>query len=173
MPTRLRRSIAAALLLGLLGLAACRQAGGEGEFFAISGKLFVFNYRVATVSYMLVLKPLREMEEGQVAIASFEDPAGGEPIIVNQRVWPKLGKVTLESPPVRCVVKDRPYAVSLRIEGGQGEVLQSIETTITSSQDQSTMPDRPLVIGPGYTPNPELAGHPDGQLDEPDGCPPA
>ena len=26
------------------------------------------------------------------------------------------------------------------------------------------LPDRPLVVGPVYTPNPELAGHPDGKL---------
>ena len=26
------------------------------------------------------------------------------------------------------------------------------------------LPDRPLVVGPLYTPNPELVGHPDGKL---------
>ena len=35
---------------------------------------------------------------------------------------------------------------------------------MASSQDQSMLPDRPLVVGPLYTPNPELAGHPDGKL---------
>ena len=72
--------------------------------------------------------------------------------------------MTLESPPLTCVVKDRPYAVSIRIEDADGTVLQTIETTMTSSLDQSILPDRPLVVGPVYTLNPDLAGHPDGKL---------
>ena len=53
-------------------------------------------------------------------------------------------------------------------------VKQTIDTTITSSLDQTILPDRPLVVGPVYTPNPDLAGHPDGKLPEGTGvaCPP-
>jgi hypothetical protein len=108
-------------------------------------------------------------------VAAFENPAGGEPIVVRQKIWPNLAKTTIESPPLQCVVKDRPYAVTIRIEAADGTVLQTIETTMTSSENQDLLPDRPLVVGPVYTPNPELAGHPDGKLPgaakEP--CPPA
>lgn len=159
-----------ALLATVLVLGSCRDSG-DGDRFAISGKLFVFNYRVATANYLVTLKALAPMREGDIAVAMFEDPAGGEAIIVRQKIWPKLDKVTLESPPLRCIVKDRPYAVSIRIEDIQGKVLQTMETTMASSQDQTVLPDRPLVVGPLYTPNPELAGHPDGQLPE-DGRPP-
>ena len=81
--------------------------------------------------------------------------------------------MTLESPPLTCVVKDKPYAVSIRIEGADGTLLQTIETTMTSSRDQSILPDRPLVVGPVYELNQELAGHADGKLPgEPKpGCP--
>jgi hypothetical protein len=154
----------APLLVAVLALGACRDTGGEGEYFEIAGKLFVFNYRVATATYLINLRPLRPMREGETAVASFEDPAGGEPIVVRQKIWPKLEKTTIESPPLRCVVKDRPYQVSIRIEGADGRVLQTIETTMTSSEDQSLLPDRPLVLGPAYTPNPDLAGRPDGKL---------
>ena len=44
--------LAIGIALALLGLAACRESGGEGELFQISGKLFVFNYRVATATYL-------------------------------------------------------------------------------------------------------------------------
>ena len=73
------------------------------------------------------------------------------------------------------MVKDHPYQVSIRIEGPDGDLLQAIETTMVSSQDQAMLPDRPLVVGPGYQPNPELAGHPDGKLPGGRGvaCPPA
>lgn len=150
--------------VALLALGACRDSGGEGEYFQISGKLFVFNYRVATATYLVNLTALQPMREGEIAVASFEDPAGGAPIVVRQKIWPKLAKTTIESPPLRCVVKDRPYAVSIRIEGGDGKQMQLIETTMTSSEDQTLLPDEPLVVGPVYTPNPDLAGHPDGKL---------
>lgn len=164
------RSLVWLLSFGVLALASCREAGGEGDYFAVSGKLVVFNYRVATATYLLTLKPLRPMRDGQTAVATFENPAGGGPILVRQKVWPKLEKVTLESPPLRCIVRDRPYAVSVEIQDGSGNVVQTIHTTIRSSEDQSIMPDRPLVVGPVYTPNPELAGRPDGKLDLPDDC---
>jgi hypothetical protein len=165
---------AAILILAPLLLLGCRDTGGERALFEISGKLVVFNYRVATATHVVTLKPLQPMRDGEVAIANFEDPAGGETIVVRQKVWPKLGKVTLETPPLFCIVKDRPYAISIRIEEeAGGKLLQEIKTTIVSSEDQSLLPDRPLVVGPTYTPNPELAGRPDGKLDNPGGpaCP--
>lgn len=152
------------LLVAMLALGACRDTGGEGEYFQIDGKLFVFNYQVATATYLVNLRPLQPIGEGQTAVASFENPAGGEPIVVRQKIWPKLEKATIESPPLRCVVKDRPYQVSIRIEGADGRVMQTIETTMTSSEDQDLLPDRPLVVGHWYQPNPDLAGHPDGKL---------
>ena len=110
--------------------------------------------------------PLQPVEDGQTAVASFEDPAGGEAIVVRKKIWPNMAKTTIESPPLRCVVKDRPYKVSIRIEGPDGAVRQTIETTMASSEDQSLLPDRPLVVGPLYTPNPELEGHPGRQAAE-------
>jgi hypothetical protein len=62
------------------------------------------------------------------------------------------------------VVKDKPYSVSIRIEDASGTLLQAIDTTMTSSEDQTMLPDRPLVIGPNYELNADLAGHPDGKL---------
>jgi hypothetical protein len=158
------RFIAAPLLFAMLALGACRDTGGEGEYFEIAGKLFVFNYRVATATYLVNLKPLQPVGEGETAVATFENPAGGEPIVVRQKIWPKLEKTTIESPPLRCIVKDKPYAVSIDIEGPDGAVMQTMKTTLVSSEDQKLLPDRPLVVGPAYTPNPDLTGRPDGKL---------
>lgn len=166
MDERLPRRLAASFAIALLALAACRDTGAEGEDFEIAGKLFVFNYRVATATYLLTLKPVRPVRDGDVAVTTFEDPTGGEPIVVRQKIWPKLEKTAIESPPLRCVRKGRPYAVTIHIEDAAGVVRQTIETTMTSSEDQDLLPDRPLVVGPVYTPNPELAGRPDGKLDD-------
>ncbi|UDL92636.1 hypothetical protein LGH82_16240 [Mesorhizobium sp. PAMC28654] len=154
-------ALAAALALG-----ACRDTGkeGEGKLFEISGKIFVFNYRLARATYVVTLRPLQPMGEGQMAVASFQNPAGGAPFVVEQKVWPKLDKVSLESPALTCVVKDKPYAIAISIKGPDGAVLQKIDTTLMSTEDQSIIPDRPLVIDQLYTANPDLAGHPDGKL---------
>lgn len=162
--TRTPRSLAGLALLGALALAGCRDSGGEGNYFEISGKLFSFNYRVATAVYIITLRPLQPMREGQVAVATLENPAGGAPIVVEQKVWPKMDKVTIESPPLECVVKDRPYAASIVIRGPAGEALQTFETTVTSSLDQSILPDRALVVGPVYELNPDVL--PNGRLPE-------
>lgn len=151
----------------LLIVSGCRDTGKDGEYFVLDGKLFVFNYRVATATYLVNIKPVRPVGEGQVAVATFENPAGGEAIVVREKIWPRMDKTTINSPPVQCIVKDRPYAVSIRIEDAAGVMLQQIDTTMTSTQDQSLLPDKPLVVGPFYTPNPEAsskAGQPtDGQ----------
>ena len=167
MPDRRRTivSLAAALLAGLLALAGCRDSGGEGEWFAVKGKLLEFNYRLGIATYVIRLDALRPFGEGNVAVVHFEDPAGGEPLELRQKLWPKLRHQTLTSPPLSCVVRDRPYAVDIRIEDPQGALLQQLAVTMTSNLDQSILPDRPLVIGPVYELNPDMAGHPDGKLD--------
>jgi hypothetical protein len=152
-----RIAIAAAAAIAGLLVAGCRDTGKEGEYFVLDGKLFVFNYRVATATYLVNIKPVRQVGDGQMAVVSFEDPAGGAPIIVREKIWPRMEKTTLNSPPVFCIVKDKPYAVSIRIEDASGALLQQIDTTMTSSQDQTLLPDKPLVVGPLYTPNPEAS----------------
>ena len=166
MPRRLSRSILlSAALAAAMALGACRDTGkGEGKLFEVSGKIFVFNYRLARATYVVTLRPLQPMGEGQVAVASFQNPAGGAPFVVEQKVWPKLDKVSLESPALTCVVKDKPYSIAISIKGPDGAVLQTIDTTLMSTEDQSVLPDRPLVIDQLYTANPDLAGHPDGKL---------
>jgi len=161
-----RSIVVGAALIAAAALGACRDTGkeSEGKLFEISGKIFVFNYRLARATYVVTLRPLQPMGEGQVAVASFQNPAGGAPIVIEQKVWPKLDKVTLESPALTCIVKNKPYAIAISIKGADGAVLQKIDTTLMSTEDQSVLPDRPLVIDQLYTANPDLVGHPDGKL---------
>lgn len=161
--TTLGRKLAV-LVVALLGVASCRETGGEGEFFDISGKLFEFNYRLGIATYVITLDPMQAIPEGMVAAVDFENPVGGEPIRIRQKIWPKLPHQTLTSPPLACVAKDRPYAVAIRIEDAAGKPVQVFNLTMTSTLDQSILPDRPLVIGPVYELNPDMVGHPDGKL---------
>ena len=148
---------AASLLLALSLLSGC-QREDLVEPFKLSGKVFIFNYRVAEATYMVTLARNGPLPEPSFAETMFENPSGGAPIVTRGRIFSFWEKLTLESPPVHCVVKDRPYAISIRSLDGEDKVLQTIETTLASSLDQSVLPGKPLVIGPAYTPNPEVYG---------------
>ncbi|UXN62590.1 hypothetical protein [Phyllobacterium zundukense] len=142
------------LLLALLLLGGCRDAG-EGDYLNVSGKIFVFNYRIAEATYLLTLAKLRPLPDGSMLEATFENPAGGDPMVVRQKMWPTMEKITVESPPVKCVKANREYEVSMRLEDANGKLLQTIKRKMISDTDQSVMPDKPLVVGPFYDPNPD------------------
>jgi hypothetical protein len=159
----MKRQTLTLTLLALLALASgCRESGNE-EYLVLTGKVFIFNYRVATATYVVTLAKSKPVPDGSVVLAEFENPAGGEPLRVEQKVWPRSDKVALESPPLSCVVKDKPYQFSIRLIGPDKTTLQTLDSTLTGTLDQTVLPDRPLVVGPVYTPNPDLAGHPDGK----------
>lgn len=146
-------------LAGALGLGACRDAG-EGDYLKVSGKIFVFNYRIAQATYLLTLAKLRPLPDGSMVETTFENPAGGGPLIVRQKIWPSMDKITVESPPIKCVKANHEYKVSMRVEDAGGKLLQTIERKMISDLDQSVMPDKPLVVGPFYDANPDKSSMP-------------
>lgn len=139
----------------LLALAGC-QREEQRDVAKISGRMFVFNYRVALATYLVTLQTQVPIEEGSVIEAEFENPRGGEALTVSDRLFPKNSKIVLQSPPVECVRQDRPYKVTIRLRAPNGHVMQTLETKVTSDTDQSRLPAKPLVVGPLYTPNPEV-----------------
>jgi hypothetical protein len=143
-----------------VALSACQRTEGDGPT-ELSGHIFVFNYRVSAASYLVVLKKKAPIPEGAVAIAEFENPMGGDPLVVRQKIYPFWDKISLESPDIHCVRKDRPYAVSIRLEDASGKTIQSIKTQVKSDLDQSILAAKPLIVGPTYTKNPDVF-NPDG-----------
>ena len=165
-----RKLFVCAVLAAMLLAGGCREQRAD-DYVALTGKVFIFNYRIAEATYVVTLGKSKPLAEGSVAVATFENPAGGEPLIVRQKISPKAAKIVLESPPLSCVRKGRAYGISISIADAGGQVLQHMETTLTSSLDQDVLPDKPLVVGPVYTPNPELAGNPGGKTGETKNCP--
>ncbi|WP_113260764.1 hypothetical protein [Agrobacterium cavarae] len=143
------------LPLILLVLAGC-QREEQRDVAKISGRMFVFNYRVAVATYLVTLQTQVPIEEGSVIEAEFENPRGGDALTVSERLFPKNSKIVLQSPPVECVRQDRPYKVTIRLRAPDGHVMQTLETKVTSDTNQSLLPAKPLVVGPLYTPNPEV-----------------
>ncbi|WP_160005726.1 hypothetical protein [Rhizobium sp. 18055] len=148
------RVLGIAVLAAATLLAGCQRE--SDTLVEVSGHIFVFNYRVAVATYLVTLNKKGPMPDGAVAIAEFENPAGGDPLVVNETILPAWDKITLQSLPVHCVRENRPYAVTIRLIDASGKVLQSLTTTVTSDTDQSLMPAKPLVVGPLYTKNPEV-----------------
>ncbi len=139
----------------VLSLAGCQRKDDEGPT-QLTGRLFVFNYRVASATYMITLKKIAPIPEGTTAIAEFENPAGGDPLVVNQKIYTFWDKITLESPDLRCVRKDRPYSVSIKLVDASDKTIQTIKTEVKSDLDQTVLPTKPLVVGPVYTANPDV-----------------
>jgi hypothetical protein len=141
------------LLLSVsLFLTACEDAGKAP--LALAGGGFIFNYRIAEVFYGVSLKPQRRLAAGAVLEGEFENPAGGPNLIVRETVGePKL-LYALQTPPLKGVKAGKPYRVEVRLIEG-GKVTGRVERTFTSDLDQDMIPDAPLSIGPGYTPNPD------------------
>lgn len=161
--------IAMAAAAGLMLSACQRQAESLVE---VTGHLFVFNYRVASATYMLTLKKTGPIPDGSVIIAEFENPQGGDPLVLNQKIYPTGDKIALQSENLHCVRKDRPYSASVRLVDKDGKVLQELKTQFRSDLDQTVLPSKPLVLGAGYEKNPEVF-KPDGTVDfsNTDKCP--
>lgn len=150
-------------------LAAC-QRPSTGVFVELTGRIFVFNYRVATATYLVTLRRVAAIPDGSVIEADFDNPAGGI-LTARQPIFATDETIAISSPPVSCIRKDHAYRIAIRIQDKAGGVLQAIETVATSDVDQSIMPGKPLVVGPLYTPNPDVF-KPDGSEDDapPHGC---
>jgi hypothetical protein len=143
------------LLPLLLSLAACQRETGPDPL-KLTGKMFIFNYRLAYATYMVTLDRTEPVPEGSVVQAEFENPAGGAPLALERKLFANLTRVALESPDISCVKQGVPYTVAIRVVGPDGTVLQSLETQVTSNVDQSVLPAKALVVGPGYDKNPEV-----------------
>ncbi len=146
--------ILAAIAIALVATACQRESGPDP--LKLTGKMFVFNYRLAYATYMITLMKAEAVPDGSVVLAHFENPAGGDALTLERKLFPKLEKVVLESPDITCVKKDRPYAVTIEVKGPEGQSLQKLETTVISDIDQDIMPAKALVEGPAYDKNPEV-----------------
>lgn len=135
-------------------LTACGEAE---DYIAFDGGGFIFNYRIAEAYYGVSVKPMRRLMPGFVLEAAFENPAGGEPIIVRREIkGPKL-RYTLRTPPLTGIEKNRPYRVVVRVMSAPGgRELARISKALSSELDQSALPAKPLAIGPGYHNTPRV-----------------
>lgn len=150
-----RLTLAATLLAILPVLSGCQRETGPDPL-ELTGKMFVFNYRLAYATYMITLTKTEAVPEGSTVVATFENPSGGPPLTLDRKLFQKLDKIVLESPDVTCVKKQKPYAVTIDVKGPDGTILQTLKTSVISNLDQDIMPAEALVVGPAYDKNPDV-----------------
>ncbi|MGJ8572436.1 MAG: hypothetical protein ACSHXI_17235 [Hoeflea sp.] len=144
----------------LLGLGwATRENPAEKPYLGIVGGGFVYNYREAQVYYGFVVRILKPLPAGTWLIAEFEDPVRGPPLVVETRLHARSVSNGVHSPNVRGVMAGKPYHVAIKLyDYTRTKLIWTVEKEFTSQIDESVVPDKPLTIGPGYFPNPELNG---------------
>ncbi len=154
----LRRVIAASIALVCVLLAIgwlTREKPENKPYLQILGSGFLFNYRIADITYGFTATVIRPLPVGSIIEASFEDPAGGEPLIVRKRVGTDTTRYGFQSPPVRGVKASIPYLVTVRVVDREGgEILWTHAFGVKSQISDDLVPDEPLTVGPGYALNP-------------------
>ncbi|MBU4528586.1 MAG: hypothetical protein KUA43_22345 [Hoeflea sp.] len=134
-----------------------REDPAEKPYIGIAGGGFIFNYREAQVFYGFTAHVLKPLPVGTLMIADFEDPGGGPRLTVETRLHARSTRYGVHSPNVRGVKAGQSYQVSIRLyDHTRTKLIWSAEKSFTSQVDDSVVPDKPLTIGPGYFPNPEL-----------------
>jgi hypothetical protein len=139
--------------LALASLVAASACNRSGEYLAIAGGGFVFNYRIGEATYGIALKPMRDLPDDSVITATFDNPAGAEPYVLSKQGPFNPIRIAFQTPALEGVVAHHPYRAVVVLTDAAGKELQRIEKTYESDLDQSILPERPLVIGPGYQPN--------------------
>jgi hypothetical protein len=166
----MRKSVLVPVLLSmLLGLSACQREETK-EYVTINGKVFIFNIRLARAYYVLTLNRLEAAPDNGVVKVEFENPAGGPALVSQQKIFPNMKRIDLQSGDLNCVVADKPYAIHITVNSPEGKVLQTLDTTLESTLDQTIMPANSLVLGAAYDKNPEAFGK-DGKIKFREKCP--
>ena len=138
-------------------LAACSGEDFDDKpYLAFAGGGFIFNYRLATADYGFVARVQRTLPAGSVIEAEFEDPGGGEPIVLSQEARAGRSSYVFRTPPLQGVRADYDYQVVLRLLDEGGKEIASYRRSYRSSADQSMLPARPTVVGPGHLPAPPV-----------------
>jgi len=138
------------LALAALGLAAC---GEEQPYFSFAGGGFIFNYRLADHYYGFVLRRKKAAPAGSRLEVVFELPGGAEKTETMAVEQNRLDYL-FRTPPLTGIERGHAYRARVRLIDAQGAELARYDKSFTTDVDQSTLPQDPLVVGPGYQPAP-------------------
>lgn len=128
-----------------------REDPSEKPYLEISGGGFIFNYRIAEAYYGFTAQVLRPMENGAILEATFEDPAGGKPHVVSERLSVMTTRYALRTPPLHGIAAHHPYEVAIKVYDRQGaRLIWETKRSYSSQLGDEVVPKKPLTVGPGY-----------------------
>ena len=135
-------------------LAACEDETKK-PYIEIVGGGFVLNYRLSQLTYGVLVRQNRKFPEGAVLEASFDKPGTTEKQVVTIAATDNPKGFKFESEPVLGAKRDEKYTVVVRLlSKAGGTELGRTEKTYTVQVEADALPDKPLVIGPGYQKGP-------------------
>lgn len=156
----LKRIVIALLAMGMMLFAIgwfSREDPSKKPYLDILGGGFIFNYRVSDVYYGFTAIVQKPLAVGSVVRVTFENPSGGEPLVVSRRVDARTNRYAFRSPPLHGVEAGKPYHVEIQVyDRLEQKLIWSTSRDYKSVISDDVVPEKPLTIGPGYTKNPEL-----------------
>lgn len=136
--------LATAAILFALGWMT-RDDPSKKPYLAILGGGFVVTYPVTDIYYGFSARVEKPLAAGSIIEASFEDPAGGPPLVESVRVSARTTRYSLRTPNLDGVEAGKPYRVVVKVYDYRRETL--IETHEESFT--SRIGDRFARPGPG------------------------
>lgn len=138
-----------------IALMGCKE-DPSAPYLEFAGGGFIFNYRTAEAFYGFVAKPLRSLPEGSVIQVEFEVPGSAAPFVITEKVVPGMLQFSFRTPELSGIEKGHPYKAVMRLLAEpSGKELARYEKSFHTDVEQASLPSKPLVVGPGYTPNPD------------------
>ncbi|MHA1190010.1 MAG: hypothetical protein ACTSSQ_06055 [Alphaproteobacteria bacterium] len=82
---------------------------------------------------------------------TFENPAGGDPLVVTRSLGSDTNRVSVESPAVSGLKLGETYQVQVDLRDRDSDaIMEQLATTYQVTVDPRLVPDKPLTVGPGY-----------------------
>jgi hypothetical protein len=98
-----------------LGIGVLGRVGGcsndLGDDIKAGGGGFIFNYRIAEATAGVIAEPQRDIPDGAKIEASFENPAGGERIVVAKLVTQGRKRYSFDTPPLSGLKPDKRLTI--------------------------------------------------------------
>jgi hypothetical protein len=140
------------LALLLLAAAVLTSCGDDavGPYLEYAGGGFIFNYRTANHYYGLVVRQKRPLPEGSSFEVRFEVP-GGEQVQQEPAAAGRL-QYKFQTGDLEGIEAGHPYKAVVILRAAGGQEIERLEKQFTTTVDQSKLPAKPLVTGPGYEP---------------------
>ena len=139
------------LLIVSLLLAGCGET--SPSYIKIAGGGLQFNLATSQATMIVVAQQTSPLPPDSTIEALFDLPGTNTRQSVSLPTTQGRLQYMLQSKPLTGITLGGRYNVSLVLHDKDGKVLDSKETTYVSDQDQSTLPNKPLVEGPALIPH--------------------